>query len=131
MSTAAERVGLLERVSYFGAKSFDHSDEVRTFEKGKMEVVHLGEITLGRLTFQPGWKWSESVKSIAGTDLCEEAHIGCCISGRLKIVQSDGREIVFRAGDAMSVPSGHDAWVVGDEPVVLVDWYGASNYAKQ
>jgi len=131
MATAKAHAGLLESVTHFGAKSFDHPDEVRTFDKGKLELVHLGNISIGRLTFLPGWKWSECIKPIAGTKLCEEAHIGYVVSGRLKIVQSDGREIVFCAGDAMSVPSGHDAWVVGNEPCILINFLGVADYAKK
>lgn len=131
MSAATAHAGLLESVSLFRGKSFDHPDEVRTFDKGRMDVVNLGDITLGRLVLQPGWKWSECVKPIAGTELCEEAHIGYVLSGQIKLVQSDGREIVFRAGEAMSAPSGHDAWVVGNEPCILINFLGVANYAKK
>ncbi len=90
----------------------------------------IGEAQIGRMTFEPGWKWSDHVKPIAGTESCEARHFQYHVSGRLAIRMDDGAEIVAGPGDVTSLPSGHDAWVVGDEPVVVVDWYGASNYAK-
>lgn len=85
---------------------------------------------MGRLTFQPGWRWSEHLKPIAGTASCEAPHFQYHLSGRLAVEMDDGTTFVAEGGDITSLPSGHDAWVVGDEPVVVVDWYGASNYAK-
>jgi len=109
---------------------FGKPDEIRTFPKGKAELVNIGGGVVGRLTLEPGWKWSECVKPIAGTQLCEAPHFQYHVSGRIHIVMGDGTE--FEAGPGMisRLPSGHDAWVVGDEPVVLVDWSGAVNYAK-
>jgi hypothetical protein len=111
-------------------KSFSKPDEVRTFDKGKLELIKVGGSMIGRATFQPGWKWSESVKPIAKTESCEAPHFQDHVSGLLRIRMDDGTEITAGAGDVTSLPSGHDAWVVGDEPVVVVDWYGASSYAK-
>jgi hypothetical protein len=91
--------------------------------------VEIGGGTVGRLTLQPGWRWSEHVKPIAGTDLCEAPHFQYHAAGILHIVMADGREFEAGPGDITSLPSGHDAWVVGDEPVVVIDWQGASNYA--
>ena len=111
-------------------KSFSTPDETRTFENGLVDLVDIGGSQIGRLTLQPGWRWSDHVKPIAGTDLCEAPHFQYHVSGRLVIRMDDGSELLAGPGDITSLPSGHDAWVVGDEPVVVVDWYGASNYAK-
>jgi hypothetical protein len=111
-------------------KSFGQPDEARTFPNGRAEIVTVGGVQIGRLVLDPGWRWSNDVKPIAGTDSCEAPHFQYHVSGRLAIRMDDGTEIVAGPGDVTSLPSGHDAWVVGDEPVVVVDWYGASNYAK-
>ncbi|HET9901626.1 MAG TPA: cupin domain-containing protein [Actinomycetes bacterium] len=110
-------------------RSFQQPDETRAFPRGRAEIVRVGGAELGRLTFEPGWRWSEHVKPIAGTASCEAPHFQYHVSGQLAIRMDDGTELVARPGDITSLPSGHDAWVVGDEPVVVVDWYGASNYA--
>ena len=112
------------------AKSFGSPDETRRFDKGKMDVVKLGSVTAGRGTFEPGWKWSECVKPIAKTDSCQVSHVGYMISGRMKVVMDDGTEAEMGPGDAMVIPPGHDAWIVGDEPAVLLDFAGAEKYAK-
>ena len=114
-----------------GSKSFNTPDEVRTFTKGKVELVKLGEATIGRATFEPGWRWSTCVKSLANTNSCEAAHFGYQISGTMRIRMDDGTELECKAGDVALVPPGHDAWVVGTEPVVIVDFQGMPNYAKQ
>ena len=106
-------------------------DEARTFEKGKLELVTMGGGTVGRLTLEPGWRWSLHVKPIAGTEWCEAPHFQYHVSGRLHIAMSDGSEFEAGPGEITALPSGHDAWVVGNEQVVIVDWWGASNYAKQ
>jgi hypothetical protein len=111
-------------------KNFSNPDEVRPIEKGNVEVVNLGEISAMRLTFEPGWKWSESVKPIAGTDSCQVHHVGYQVSGRLKVRTTDGAETEYGPGDAYNIPPGHDAWVVGNEPVVSIDFRGAETYAK-
>lgn len=111
-------------------KTFAEPDETREFEHGRLDLVHIGESDIGRLTLQPGWRWSEHVKPIAGTDWCEAPHFQFHVSGRLRIRMSDGSEFDATAGDVTALPSGHDAWVVGDDPVVVVDWWGASNYAR-
>ncbi len=84
----------------------------------------------GRLVFQPGWRWSNDLKPIAKTHSCTAPHFQYHVSGRLAIRMDDGTEFIAGPGDITSLPSGHDAWVVGNEPVVVVDWFGASNYAK-
>jgi hypothetical protein len=106
------------------------ADETREFPKGKLDLVNIGGGVVGRLTLEPGWRWSEHVKPIAGTELCEAPHFQYHLSGILHVVQSDGVEFDAKPGDVTALPSGHDAWVVGDEPVVVVDWSGASNYAS-
>ena len=111
-------------------KSLDSPDEVRSFEKGRMDVVTLEDVTVGRAVFEPGWKWSECVKPIAGTDSCQVAHVGYVVSGRMKVVMDDGTEREFGPGDAGTIPPGHDAWIEGDEPCVWLDFAGAEHYAK-
>ncbi|GAC55575.1 cupin domain-containing protein [Gordonia amicalis] len=111
-------------------RDFAEPDEVRTFGHGRMAVVGVGDSEIGRLELEPGWRWSVDVKPIAGTELCEAPHFQYHVSGVLHIVMADGTEFDAGPGQITSLPSGHDAWVVGDEPVVTVDFYGASNYAK-
>lgn len=110
-------------------RTFEEPDETREFPNGRAEILNIGGGEVGRLVLKPGWRWSNDVKPIAGTD-CEAPHFQYHVSGRLKIVMEDGEEFEAGPGDLTSLPSGHDAWVVGDEPVVVVDFYGASNYAK-
>ncbi len=111
-------------------KSFQAPDETREFPKGRAEILSIGDGEVGRLVFEPGWRWSEHVKPLAGTASCEAPHFQYHVSGRLAILMDDGSELVAGPGDVTSLPSGHDAWVVGDEPAVVIDWYGASSYAK-
>jgi mannose-6-phosphate isomerase-like protein (cupin superfamily) len=113
----------------FQRKSLDQPDETRTFENGKAEVVTLGDFSASRLVFEPGWRWSENVKPIAGTDSCQVFHTGYHVSGRLHVRMDDGTEEEVGPGDAYVIPPGHDAWVVGEEPVVSVDMSRAT--AKQ
>ena len=113
-------------------KSFDSPDETRPFEgKGQAEVVHLAGQTIGRGTFEPGWRWSENVKPIAGTDSCQVSHLGYMLSGRMKVYMKDGSEFEARAGDVVAIPPGHDAEVVGDEPCTMVDFGEFGDYAKR
>ena len=112
-------------------RDFGSPDETRSFEKGKLELVRIGDGTVGRLTIQPGWRWSEHVKPIAKTDWCEAPHFQYQVSGRLHILTKEGREFETGPGEVSYLPSGHDAWVVGNEPVVLIDWQGARNYARE
>ncbi len=111
-------------------KDFGQPDEVRTFPHGRLEVLHLAAGDVGRMVLEPGWRWSEDIKPIAGTELCQTAHFGFQVSGVLRIRLADGTTIDARPGMAGSVPPGHDAWVVGDEPAVLLDWAGAATYAR-
>lgn len=111
-------------------KNFAAPDETRTFDNGVAEILEIGDAQIGRLTLQPGWRWSEHVKPIAGTELCEAPHFQYHVAGTLRVQMADGSEFDAVPGDVTALPEGHDAWVVGDEPVVVVDWWGASNYAK-
>ncbi|MDZ4278363.1 MAG: cupin domain-containing protein [Dehalococcoidia bacterium] len=112
-------------------KSLNAPDETRPFDKGKVEVVKIGGGTVGRGVLEPGWKWSEHVKPIAKTDWCEAPHFQYTISGRARVHMADGTELDIGPGDVAVIPSGHDAWVVGDEPWVSVDWSGLAEYAKR
>lgn len=113
------------------AKSLDSPEETRPFvDKGRAEIVKVGNITVGRATFEPGWKWSDHVKPIAGTDSCQSAHTGYVLSGRMRIRMDDGTEGEVGPGDAFVVSPGHDAWVVGDGACVALDFSGAEAYAK-
>ncbi len=111
-------------------KGFGSPDEVRKFEKGKVELVKIGGGIVGRLTLEPGWRWSLHVKPVAKTEWCQAPHFQYQVTGRLHVKMADGAEFDVGPGEVVTLPSGHDAWVVGNEPVVLVDWAGASNYAK-
>ena len=110
--------------------TFTAPDEIRPFANGRLELLHVGGSDIGRLVLEPGWRWSNDVKPIAGTDLCEAPHFQYHVAGVLRIRTSDGEEFDARAGQVTTLPSGHDAWVVGDESVIVIDWWGASHYAK-
>jgi hypothetical protein len=110
-------------------KDFSSPDETRTFEKGKVELIKIGGGVVGKFTLQPGWRWSLHVKPIAKTDWCEAPHFQYQVSGRLHVVMSDGVEYDTHSGQVQAIPQGHDAWVVGDQEVVLIDWFGAGSYA--
>ena len=112
-------------------KSFNNPDEVRTPPKTKIEVVKVGDSTVMRATFEPGWKWSECIKPIAGTNSCQAPHVNYVISGRMKVVMDDGTEMEMGAGDAADIPPGHDAWVIGNEPCVAIDFAAGKVYAKK
>lgn len=112
-------------------KSFGKPDEIREFPKGKVELIKIGGATIGRATFQPGWKWSTSVQPLAKTKSCEAPHFQYHVSGVLMVKMDDGSLLECKAGDVSLLPMGHDAWVVGNEPVVVVDFQGMVDYAKQ
>jgi len=121
----------MEKDKKMEVKSLNSPDEVRAFDKGKLELINIGGATIGRAVFEPGWRWSTSVKPLVNTKSCEAPHFQYHISGTLKIVMDDGTEKECKAGDVSLLPSGHDAWVVGNEPVVVVDFQGMVDYAKQ
>ncbi len=111
-------------------KAFSNPDEVRTFEKGRVELIKIGDSTVGRLTLQPGWKGSEHVKPIAKTDSCQAPHFQYHISGTMHVLMDDGTEKDVKEGEVSMLAAGHDAWVIGNEPVVVVDFQGLVDYAK-
>ena len=111
-------------------KNFSKADDVREFPRGRVELITIGGATVGRAVYQPGWRWSTSVKPIAKTASCEAPHFQYHVSGVLRIKMDDGAEFDCRPGDVSLLPSGHDAWVVGDEPAVVIDFQGMIDYAK-
>ena len=112
-------------------KSFASPDEKRPFtDKGEVKLVKIAGGVVGAATFHPGWRWSEHVKPIAGTDSCQAAHFGYVVSGRQVIRMDDGQELEIGAGDVVSIPAGHDGWTVGDEACVVIDFSGMANYAQ-
>ena len=111
-------------------RTFGAADEVREFPNGRAEILRVGGSDIGRLVFQPGWRWSNDVKPIAGTEWCQAPHFGYMISGSLHIKMQDGSEFDLTPGTVYTLPSGHDAWVVGDEAAVVVDFQGMIDYAK-
>jgi hypothetical protein len=111
-------------------KRFDAPDEVREFELGRFELVHMGKMTIGRASYQPGWKWSVHVGAPLGQASCIVEHVGMVVSGRAAAGMDDGRVIEMRAGDLFYIPPGHDSWVVGDEPYVSLHFMGAHHYAS-
>jgi mannose-6-phosphate isomerase-like protein (cupin superfamily) len=112
-------------------KRFETPDEVRVFEKGKFELVKLGSMTIGRASYEPGWKWSTHVRPVVGTPSCQVEHVGIVISGQAACAMDDGRIYTMKAGDAFYIGPGHDSWVVGDEPYVSLHLLGADSYAHK
>jgi hypothetical protein len=112
------------------SKNLSKPDEKRSFDKGELELASIGGVTFGRATLQPGWKWSTCVKPLVNTKSCESAHLQYHVSGRLHVIMDDGSEAEFGPGDVSNLPSGHDAWVVGNEPVVVIDITGMTRYAE-
>jgi hypothetical protein len=112
-------------------KRFEKADEVRTFGNGKYEVVTLAGVTVGRATYEPGWKWSVDVGPLAGAKFCEVEHEGLVLAGHAKVLTRDGREFDLCAGDYFYVAPGHDSWVVGKETYVSLHFHGVGQYAKK
>lgn len=110
-------------------RRFDAPDEIRTFEKGRFELIHIAGMTLGRATYEPGWKWSVHVGHVLNQKMCEVEHVGLVISGRATAAMADGSIIEMKAGDIFYIPPGHDSWVVGEEPYVSIHMLGAADYA--
>ena len=110
-------------------KRFEHPDEVRTFEKGRFELVKIGGMTIGRATYEPGWKWSDHVGKALGKTSCDVEHVGMVVSGCATAAMDDGRVFEMKAGDVFYIEPGHDSWVVGTEPYVSIHLMGAANYA--
>jgi cupin domain len=111
-------------------KRFDTPDETRAFQMGRFDLVAIAGSTLGRASYEPGWRWSTHVGATTGEDLCEIEHLGIVISGRAAVRMRDERELVMGPGDVFAIPAGHDSWVVGDEPYVSLHLMGASEYAR-
>jgi quercetin dioxygenase-like cupin family protein len=112
-------------------KRFEKPDEVREMVKGRFEIVRLGGITIGRATYQPGWKWSEHVGPTVGATRCSVEHVGLVLSGTATAAFADGRVIELRAGELFYIPpEPHDSWVVGKEPYVSLHFLGAERYAR-
>jgi quercetin dioxygenase-like cupin family protein len=113
-------------------KSLDAPEESRPFRdgKGRVDLVNLDSGAVGRATFEPGWRWSSHVKLTAKTESCQAAHLGYYVSGRMAVRMDDGEELEFGPGDFAVIPPGHDAWVVGDQACVVIDWQGFADYAK-
>jgi mannose-6-phosphate isomerase-like protein (cupin superfamily) len=112
------------------SRDFTAPDEVRTPDKTTVELVNIGGGQVGRYTFQPGWRWSECIKPVVGTDKCEVDHVGYVVSGRLHVEHNDGSKGDVEPGDVYHIAPGHDAWVMGDEPAVFVEFQGATHYAE-
>src|SRR6266702_7507843 len=108
-------------------KSFTRPDETRSFDYGALDLLQIGGAEIGRLTLQPGWRWSEHVKPLAGTEMCEAPHFQYALAGTIHIQMTDGTEFDVGLGQAAQIPPGHDAWVVGDEEFVAIDWSGATD----
>jgi len=111
-------------------KRFESPDEIREFEKGRFEVLQLGGMTIGRATYEPGWRWKTHVGAATGETSCRVEHVGMVVSGRAVAAMDDGRQIEMRPGDVFYVPPGHDSWVIGDEPYVSLHFLGADEYAR-
>jgi quercetin dioxygenase-like cupin family protein len=112
-------------------KRFEQPDETRVFEKGRFELVNIGGMTIGRASYEPGWRWSEHVGRAQGKKSCEIEHVGIVISGCATAAMDDGRVFEMKAGDVFYIAPGHDSWVVGDEPYVSLHLMGAGGYAAQ
>ena len=111
-------------------KRFEAPDETRSFEKGRFEIIRVGSMTIGRATYEPGWRWSAHVGAKLGQAMCEVEHVGMVVSGCATAAMRDGRVIEMRAGDVFYIGPGHDSWVVGDEPYVSLHFMGADAYAR-
>ena len=117
-------------VTKLQAKSHNSPDEVRAPNKTRVEVVHLEGFTIGRLNFEPGWRWSECVKPVVKTDQCQVSHVGYAVSGQITVRMKDGTEKTIVAGESYTIPPGHDAWVEGNQPFVGIEVMSADVYAK-
>lgn len=112
------------------SRSMDEPDETRTPQLTTIDVVNLEGVEVGRFTFEPGWRWSDCIKPVVGTESCQAEHLGYALSGRMHIAHEDGTEVDIAPGDAYQIAPGHNAWVVGDEPFVGVEFKGAATYAR-
>jgi hypothetical protein len=111
------------------AKSFAQAEETRSFDNGRVDLVEIAGNKVGQATLEPGWRWSQAVKPIVGTDSCQVAHVGYAISGHLHVVMDDGQELEIKGGDAYEISPGHDAWVEGNETFRGVEFESLASYA--
>lgn len=130
-STPKTNNAMLDTLAKTEYKNFEKPDEVRSFPKGRLELITIGGATIGRGIFEPGWRWSTSVMPIAKTKSCEAPHFQYHVAGTLHVVMDDGTEFDLKPGDISLLPSGHDAWTVGDEAAIVVDFQGMLDYAKE
>jgi class 3 adenylate cyclase len=112
-------------------RRFTEPSDVRTLPRGRIDIVELDDTVVGRMTYEPGWRWSVDIQPIAGTDTCQYHHVGVTLSGRLRVQMPDGTELEIGPGDVFEIPPGHDAWVVGEEPWVSVDFEAMRTYGKE
>ena len=112
-------------------KRFEAPDEIRTFEKGKFELIHIGGMTIGRATYEPGWKWSTHVGPLTGKKSCDVEHVGMVVAGSAVAAMDDGRVVEMKTGDVFYIGPGHDSWVTGEEPYVSIHLMGAADYAHR
>jgi quercetin dioxygenase-like cupin family protein len=112
-------------------KRFESPDESRIFEKGRFELVNVGGMTIGRASYEPGWKWSTHVGAGLGKKSCDVEHVGIVVAGKAVAAMDDGRVVEMKAGDVFYIAPGHDSWVVGDEPYVSLHLLGAEKYADK
>jgi hypothetical protein len=112
---------------------FERPDGTRTFPHGRWDIVHIGDSTVAKATFEPGWHWADDVKPLVGTETCQQRHVGYLVSGRLRVAMEDGSEVTCGPGQAYIIEPGHDAWAEGDEPVVALEFASrsAASYAKE
>lgn len=111
-------------------KNLSRPDEIRPVGRGRLELIELGDSALGRISYEPGWRWSEDVRPIVGTEVCEVTHVGYVVSGSLRIEMQDGSMMDCLPGDVFEIPPGHEAWVLGDEPWISIDWTGRRFFGK-
>ena len=112
------------------SSDFSEPDETRTADKTTIELVDLGGLPIGRYTYQPGFRWSDCIKPVVGTESCQVEHVGYVVSGRFHVEHDDGTEGEVKPGDVYRIAPGHNGWVIGDEPVVLVEFQGAGSYVR-
>ncbi|WOH17063.1 cupin domain-containing protein [Paenarthrobacter sp. GOM3] len=117
-------------VTNLEVKSHNSPDETRHPDKTTLDLVTVGDYTIGRMTFEPGWTWADCIKPVVGTDSCQLSHVGFCVSGKLDVETNDGGRISISAGDSYTIPPGHNAWVVGDQPFQGVEFVSGAEFAK-
>lgn len=131
MSTSSEKHEHSNFLTTAQVKAFDKPDEVREFPKGRLELINVGGAMIGKATFEPGWKWSESVQPLVKTKSCEAPHFQYHVSGILMVKMDDGTILECKPGMVSYLPMGHDGWVKGKEPAVVIDFQGMVDYATQ